>query len=63
MALGAGLEPWPAALTTVALWGLAGERAAMAAAGPGTFQARWLDALAEGEAVLEAGWESRRLLT
>jgi hydroxyethylthiazole kinase len=53
-ALGAGLEPGPAGLAPLALLDLAGERAAVDAAGPGTFQARWLDVLAEGEAVLEA---------
>jgi hydroxyethylthiazole kinase len=53
-ALGAGLEPGPAGLAPLALLDLAGERAAVDAAVPGTFQARWLDVLAEGEAVLEA---------
>lgn len=60
-ALGADLEPGPGALAALALLGLAGEAAAEGAPGPGTFVARWLDALAEGDATLAAGWTPARL--
>ncbi len=44
--LGAGAEPFLAALTALVALGLAGEQAANEAAGPGTFRAALLDALA-----------------
>ena len=56
--LGTGLAPGTAAL---ALLGLADERATEGDPGPGTFRARWMDALSEGEGILAAGWEARRL--
>jgi hydroxyethylthiazole kinase len=44
--LGAGVAPLPAATAALAYFGLAGERAARGAPGPGTLQARLLDELA-----------------
>lgn len=45
--LGAGSAPHEAAVAALLLVGLAGERAAEGNPGPGTFQVRFLDALAE----------------
>lgn len=45
--LGAGSGPLEAAVAAIVLVGLAGERAAEGAPGPGTFQVRLLDALAQ----------------